>query len=294
LITLGPAEIAAVAGVGLLAGVLGGLLGIGGSVVMIPGLAILFHQADPDSQHLYQGAAMAANVAVSAPAAVRHYRAGTVRGDVLRWLLPVALVAIVSGVLVSNLMPGLILRRTFAVFLLYVGVVNINRAIRGRPDNPPEQARVTPVRCGLVGLVLGFAAGVLGIGGGIIAIPVALVVCRLPLRQCIGVSSAAMCLTATIGASLKIGTLGQHEIAPATALLLAATLAPTAIGGGWFGASLTHRLPLQWVRAVLIVLLFVAAWRMWQVGAADDRPEASPPGDEASDVASTPQPPSPD
>ena len=52
---------------GLVAGTLGGLLGVGGSVIMIPGLVWLLGAtagAAPGEQHAFQAAAMVANVAV--------------------------------------------------------------------------------------------------------------------------------------------------------------------------------------------------------------------------------------
>ena len=70
----------AIAAIGLMAGTLGGLLGVGGSVIMIPALTAIF---GPE-QHLYQAAAMAVNVGVAVPAAWRHHGAGAARRDVLR------------------------------------------------------------------------------------------------------------------------------------------------------------------------------------------------------------------
>ena len=247
---------------GLAAGLLGGMLGIGGSVIMIPGLAVLFGRSDPNTQHLYQAAAMAVNVAVSFPAAIRHWREGAMMTALLRIVLPSALVAIVIGVLVSNLLPGQTLRYAFAGFLVYVAINAAIKAVRRTPDHTRELARITLPRGVAVGVVLGFAAGVLGIGGGILAVPLAQALCRVPLRSAIAVSSASMCITAGFGAALKIITLPRWGFEPSEALMLAATMAPTALIGGWFGAKLTHRLPLGAVRAVMLVLLLVAAWRM--------------------------------
>ena len=67
-----PVVIAAVLATGLIAGVLGGMLGVGGSVIMIPGLTLVLGY----DQHLYQASAMVANVAGAVPAALRHHRAG--------------------------------------------------------------------------------------------------------------------------------------------------------------------------------------------------------------------------
>lgn len=260
--TLDPITITSVAGVGLAAGLLGGLLGIGGSVVMIPALAIIFGSKNPHSQHLYQAAAMAVNVAVSAPAAAEHIRRGVLHAKLFVWVLASAMVTIVLGVLLSNTLDGLTLRRVFAVFLVYISGVTILKLARRRPEEKPEDARVTPLRGSIVGGVMGFAAGLLGVGGGVLAVPLAHTLCRLPLRRCIAVSSATMCLTAAVGATLKISSLPSHGFSPQTGLGIALTLAPTAVLGGALGARLTHRLPITAVRIVFVALLLVAAWRM--------------------------------
>lgn len=249
-------------GVGLCAGLLGGLLGIGGSIIMIPGLALALRDANPESQHLYQAAAMAVNVAVAAPAAVRHRRAGTVRTDSFRVLLPSAAVAIVAGALVSNLIPGLTLKRIFGVFLIYVAVTEVWKVVRRKKDHEAGAPRPDAWRLILTGGVMGFAAGVLGIGGGVIAVPLMLALCRMPMKHAIGLSSAVMCLTAGVGAALKIGTLGEHGYAPAQGAILAVALAPTAVIGGHFGAALTHKLPVNAVRIAMAALLAFSAWAM--------------------------------
>lgn len=249
-------------GIGLSAGLLGGLLGIGGSVIMIPALAILLGSSDPNTQHLYQAAAMAVNLAVTVPAAIRHYRAGALLPRLLALIAPVALVSIIAGVMLSNQIDGRNLRLLFAAFLCYVAIVAIIKIYRRTPDHDLIESRLTPVRAGSVGAVLGGAAGLLGIGGGILAIPLAQGLCRVPLKNAIAVSSATMSITAGVGATLKIATLDQWGFEAWDAIRLALTMAPTAIIGGWFGAKLTHHLPLGIVRVVLILLMLVSAWRM--------------------------------
>ena len=71
-----PPEMLILMAIGLCAGLLGGLLGIGGSVVMIPAMSVIFGPA----QHLYQGAAMIVNFFVVIPAVIQHRRAGATRG----------------------------------------------------------------------------------------------------------------------------------------------------------------------------------------------------------------------
>jgi len=260
--SLTPTELSLILLVGLLAGTLGGMLGIGGSVLMIPGLIVVFDDRDPTRLHLYQAAAMATNVAVAAPAAWRHRQAGTLRGDYVRWMLPSAAAAIVAGVLIANAVPALLLKRLFAAFLIYVAIGEIRKLVRGRPRIGSARPRVTPVRAGSVGGSMGLLAGLLGIGGGVLAVPLGQRLCGVTLREAIAASAAAMVITASIGATLKIATLPQHALAPAEALVIAVALAPTAILGSALGARLTHVLPLAIVRAALLVIVLLAAYRM--------------------------------
>lgn len=260
--TLDTGPILAVLAVGLAAGALGGLLGIGGSVVMIPALAIIFGASNPHSQHLYQAAAMVANVAVSAPAAIEHIRRGALHKRLFAWVLASALIAIVAGVLASDQLDGATLRRLFAVFLVYVAFTTALRVVRRTPERHASEERVTPIRGSAVGGVMGFAAGLLGIGGGVLTVPLAQTLCRLPLRNCIAVSAATMTVTAAVGAALKLSSLPEHGFSPQRGLAIAMLLAPTAVLGGAIGARLTHKLPLTAMRVVFSILLLVAAWRM--------------------------------
>ncbi|MEM6334450.1 MAG: sulfite exporter TauE/SafE family protein [Planctomycetota bacterium] len=266
----GVATVLMVAGIGLAAGVLGGLLGVGGSTVMIPALVVLFGQdrAAGMNQHVYQAAAMAVNVAVAVPAAWRHRRAGAMRADVLRWLLPGALACIFVGVALSNLVADPVwLGRLLAAFLVYVIYVNVRKLLAKPSMGTGEAAEKTALSGGAraraagIGGAMGTVAGLLGIGGGALAVPMQQVWLGLPLRACIANSSAVICVTAGLGAVAKLSTLPEGQSA-GVALGIAAVLAPTAIVGGLIGATLTHRLPLGVVRGVFVALMVAAAWKL--------------------------------
>jgi uncharacterized membrane protein YfcA len=197
---------------------------------------------------------------VSAPAVYQHHRQHAVRWDVVARMLPAALVFILLGVELSNRLDGRILERMFGVFLIYVIFVNVRKMFdksTAVDDGANGAGWVGP---STVGGITGFAAGVLGIGGGIIAVPLLQRLAHLRLRQCIGCSAAAMCVTSVVGAIRK--NMALHTIDPSLqvneSFLIALWLAPTAMFGSLIGARLTHVLPIRWVRSVLIVLLTVA------------------------------------
>ncbi len=252
-------DILSLLALGLIAGAIGGLVGMGGSIVIIPCLTLMWKH----DQQLSQAAAMIVNVFVAAPALFRHHQADAVRWDVVARMLPFGLLLILVGVEASNMFEGEVLKKVYGVFLLYVIVFNVMKLMTDDGSllaaTPP---RVGWGRVGLVGGSMGLAAGLLGIGGGPVAVPMLQRVCNLPLRQAIAASSAVMCLTAIVGAARKNATLVHHSLDLNESLWLAVCLAPTATIGALIGAGLTHALPLRWVRLAFILLMSWASARM--------------------------------
>ena len=258
-------ELVVLIGVGIVAGLLGGLLGIGGGVVMIPSISLLLGR----DIHLAQAASMNVVLFGAAPAAIRHFKAGAVRRDVVVRILPLALVGVLCGVTASIWIPNADLSLIFGLFLLYVLYENIRRLVgdkagRGESSRPPA---VTWVRGGGVGASAGFGAGLLGIGGGLITVPLTQLLCRCPLRECIACSSTVMCVTSVVAAIYKDVTLSSvpgigDDVFWYTPLFISVWLIPTCLIGSWFGARLTHVLPLRLVRMVFILLVAVSASKM--------------------------------
>lgn len=250
--------------VGAAAGLVGGLAGIGGSMVMLPALAIVFGFADSQrsEQHTYQGAAMIVNVLVAVPATWRHAEAGVFRRDLIKLLLPGMVVAMIAGVLLSNQLHGLTLQRLLAAFIAWDCLVNIYRLVRRVDESKLGPERKHPVLLAGTGAAAGFAGGVAGLGGGVVVVPLLQVIARVPLKQAIATSAALMCVSSAIGATLKLATIPRlgrtvHEV-----LLLAGLMAPGAILGAMLGATLTHKLPINALRVFVSVILLATAARL--------------------------------
>lgn len=251
------------------AGLVGGLAGIGGSLLMIPGLGVIIGYSDDSAreQHLYAAAAMLVNLIVAISSTRQHVRKNAVRRDVLRVLIPALGVSLVAGVLLSNQFQGRTLAIGLAVFIALYAIQSLYLAVRHRKAPAPDPAadrevtaEATPIAG--VGVVAGFAGGLLGLGGGAIMVPGLQTLARLPLRTAIAGSAAAMCATSGVGAILKIGTLGQHELRWIDAIALAAAMGVPAMLLAPQGAKLAHGLPIHWVRAVIGVVLLGAAARL--------------------------------
>lgn len=256
--------------IGLLAGLSSGLLGVGGSIVILPCLALLFpHQ----SYHQHAAVAMIVNSFASFAAAWRHYRVGHIQMAVIKRMIPAAIFAICLGVWLSNLPlfttghPEY-LSRILAIFLAYVAIVNIRRLFYlSEPDHsasPDSPTLMRSWRALIPGFIMGLPAGLLGIGGGAVAVPAQQMVLGTRLRNAIANSSGLIVFSAAVGALYKNWTLSTVPGASVSeSLRLAGLLIPTAIVGSYCGAILMHLSPIRFIRTVFVCYLLWAGYSQW-------------------------------
>jgi uncharacterized membrane protein YfcA len=268
-----------VALLGLLAGIVGGLAGLGGSMIMLPGLGLIlgYSAASHPEQHVYMGAALIVNVLVALPATWRHAKNRNIDRVLLKRTLPGQALGVAAGVLLSNWLDGARLAFALGVMIAVVVVVNLVRA-QLAPDKLPnlEQKEPLPSAKLLAPLsaAVGFFSGLVGLGGGALAIPM-LQACGVAVKRAIGVSSAMIVATSTLGAILKLSTFDPTRVAGLDALQpgefawrvlgLAGVLGPLAAVGGMLGAELVRRLPTGTIRWIVSILLLIAAARMLNV-----------------------------
>lgn len=261
--------------IGIGAGVLGGLLGIGGGLVMIPAMVLVFGERvyGPNSFHLFKLAALATAVVLSIPAVRQHARAGAIVPRMLKGIIPLALVGSVLGVGLARLFADEhteILRRAFGVFMLLVVGGNIWQVRRRAKGNVERRDRCPSAsRWGLLGVVVGLPSGIisglLGVGGGVWAVPSQHFGLGVRLPSAIA-NSACMIVALAAGAALLQSLAIAHMQDPALPVWqgwwLAVWLSPGAMVGGSIGGALTHRLPVDLVRKAFYALLVLTGLRL--------------------------------
>ena len=124
-----PVELVALAAIGLFAGVLAGLLGIGGGLVMVPAMVLVLGF----DQHVAQGTSLLVIIPAALSGSYTHYRNGRISlRDALFLAIGGAVAASIGSVLALNVEDA-ILRKLFAIFLLAVAARIILTRNRGRP-----------------------------------------------------------------------------------------------------------------------------------------------------------------
>jgi uncharacterized membrane protein YfcA len=257
-------ESAAYLGIGALVGFAAGLLGIGGGIVMVPLLVLVFRQLGMPPEHVVHialGTALAAMVFTSASSMRAHHSHGAVDWQIARAMSPGMLAGSFAAALVAGLIPTRPLAIGFTVLVFYA-------ATQILLDLRPPGGRELPGAAGLfgAGAVIGAISSLLAAGGAFMTIPF-LVWCKVPLRRAIGTAAANGLPIAIAGAAgyivqgLRVGGLPSPSVGyiylPALALVVVTSMLAAPVG-----ARVAHRLPVKRLRLIFGLLLYVFAVRM--------------------------------
>jgi len=249
---------------GAAAGLLAGLLGVGGGLVIVPSLAwLLAGQAVPGGHlmHLAVGTSLAAIIPTAVSSLLAHQRRGSVHWPVVRSVIPGILAGALGGAWLARQVssPGLAL--CFGTFEILVAL-QLFFAVR------PSAHRGLPGMSGMTaaGVIIGAVSALLGIGGGTLTTPF-LLWNGIDIRHAVGTSATCGLPIALAGAA-GFALSGQAVMAgrawttgfiywPAVAgiVLASVPLAP-------LGTRLAHHLPRSQLQRLFALFLLLVGFRM--------------------------------
>ncbi|MDT8409447.1 MAG: sulfite exporter TauE/SafE family protein [Wenzhouxiangellaceae bacterium] len=169
-------EIVALLLIGIAAGLLAGLLGIGGGLVIVPAVTALLvvQGAGPDiAVPMAVATALGSMLLTSAGSAWAHARRGSVDWHAVARLGPSVALGALGGAWLATQISGLMLARIFALFTALIGL----RMIFGeRLGNKVSVSAARPARTrlrfwGVAGPLIGALSAMIGIGGGSFNVP---------------------------------------------------------------------------------------------------------------------------
>jgi len=211
-------------GIGLAAGVLSGLFGVGGGTVIVPFLVLFLHF----DQRLAAGTSLAAIVPTATVGVISYAVTGSVA-----WIpaLLLALGAVFGAQIGTWLLPRLsltVLRWAFVGFLVAV-IVSLFLVIPSR-DAELVLTWWSGAALVVVGVGTGILSGLIGVGGGIIVVPVLMVLFGTSDLVAKGTSLLMMIPTAVSG---TVGNIRRGNVDLAAAAVVGLAACTTTALGAW-------------------------------------------------------------
>lgn len=251
------------------AGFLAGLLGIGGGLVLVPGLFFVFTSLGFDSPHIMHlavGTSLSTIMATGLSSALAHHRRGNVRFDMIKNIGFGMVFGVGIGTAIASIVTGLWLQIFFAVTLVILaGMMRLNpekmKTVREMPKQPWPA---------IAGTGIGVVSTLMGIGGAALNVPY-MTLHNIRIHQAIGSASAMGLLIAVPGA---LGFLIIGFLSPENAIglppfsfgyvniLALGVIVPVTVLFAPLGVRLGHSLSIKKMRQVFSIFMILIALRM--------------------------------
>lgn len=254
---------------GAIAGVLAGLLGVGGGIVIVPVLFILFDYLEIPPQismHIAVATSLATIIPTSISSARSHHKKGSIDIDMLKSWAPLIFIGAAIGGILSKYLASSSLTLIFGVIAL---LVSINMALPKKVVIADELPKGV-VGKGLLPSFIGGFSALMGIGGGTLSVPI-LSAFSFPIHRAVGTASAfglVIAIPAVIGfiwsgwsADLRPPYSIGYVSVPAAVLIFSVSVFTAPLG-----AKLAHSLNPENLKKAFALFLFITSLRMLWVG----------------------------
>ena len=254
---------------GAVAGFLSGLIGLGGGLVVVPLLNMIFRlQGDIPSElimHMAVGTSLSSILFTAFSSVRSHAKRGSVLWSYVKGLAPAIVLGTLCAAWLASSMSTAGLKSFFVLFLLCVATQMLF-------DFYPHPRKSMPGKgaLALAGFTIGSVSSLVGLGGGSMSVPF-LRWCGVGMRQAVGTSAAIswpIAFSGTIGfmfvgwnaPDLPAWSLGYVSLHATLGIACASVFfAP-------LGVRLVHALPLATLRRFFAVFLYVTACEMlWTI-----------------------------
>ena len=234
-------EVVTLVGLGLLAGVLIGAVGIGG-VILVP--ALVYFDGVPI--HAAIAGAMMSYLLTGLVGTLVYARAKSIQWNMVGWLWAGAMPAALGGALAANVAPSALLEILIGLLTVSSGLQSL---FSGADVKMSDATTISNPALGCIGAMTGFLSALSGTGGPLILVPILLYL-ELPVLTAVGLSQVIQLPIALLATA---GNLGYGSLDIVLGGLLALGLA----FGTWAGAAIAHAVPRAALRRMVSLVLVI-------------------------------------
>ncbi len=237
-----------------MAGFVGGFLGLGGGIVLVPFLTLLIGVP----MHQAVALSLAAIMANSISSSNEYLKKDFVDFRLVAPLAIFASIGAVFGSSINQFIPEAYLKIIFSIFLLYTIYSLLKKKENANSDSGPTGKPNLPLVC-MIALLAGVVSALTGVGGGIIIIPAIYLVLNYSIHIARGTSAFTIGIIATAGSIVYLfqGILKVENVGPVVLGMMF---------GAWLGGKTGVKAKSIVVRLVFSVVLFYLAARMFYEG----------------------------
>jgi len=242
---------------GIVAGILSGLFGIGGGIVMVPALIAIFGMTILDANATSLTAML---LPVGILGVISYYKAGYINLKDALWVSLGLLLGSYFGSELAINMQGALLAKLYAGFLIYIAVDYLNIPSLLHKKNNKMQTipeKVHPAWHFIaLGVFTGVIAGLFGKGGGIVIVPALIKLFEYEPKKAVATSLAALQLPVGLPGIIVYAESGHLHI------LYAALIASGLVAGAFLGTKIAINLPSSLFKRIYAIFLVTMAFYM--------------------------------
>ncbi len=240
---------------GLIAGLFGSLLGLGGGVLIIPMLTLVF--GIPMKEAV--GTSLICVIATSCGAAslyVKKHLADIRLGMTLELATTIGAIA---GGLVAGIIKPEVLAILFSLLLVYIAFSMTRRRVEKNVEgnsSSPQDYEVNNLPLGMgASFFAGNVSGLLGVGGGVIKVPTMYLLMGVPLKIAAATSNFMIGVTATAGAFVYYAR-GEVDLLVSGSTMIGVFL------GALIGSRILHLIKTEYLKKTFIIVLLYLSLEM--------------------------------
>jgi len=237
---------------GVIVGIVASFFGIGGGVLFVPILILVFNY----DTKMAIGTSLLAVFITSISSALAYARRERINYKLGLMLESASIPGAILGAYIVTIVSVILLRKIFSVFLLLLSAnLMIEKMQHNKQRTKQKSEQYTKnrlIQAEILSFLAGMLSAMLGIGGGVLKVPVMLLVLDLPIHQATATSSFMIVITSFVG-------LTQHTIHGYVDFIFGSLLGIGATFGAQIGVKLSDYTKPRVLRRLFAVMLTLIA-----------------------------------
>ena len=263
--------IALLASLGAVAGFLAGLLGVGGGIILVPGLYAVFTFLQPNMgfdvthlMHVSVGTSLAIIIPTGFSSALAHHKRGSVDFSMVKMIGGGIIVGVIFSTWVVQGLDAMSMKMIFASAILVMAIIMIANPARFQiSTEEPKQPFSS-----LAGFVIGGLSTLIGIGGATLSVPY-LSLHGVPMHRAVG-SASALGLVIAVPAAVGFMIIGseQNNLPPFSVgyvnFMAWIAIIPVSVSVAPLGVRVAHKISVKRLKVTFAIFMVVVVLNMWR------------------------------